>query len=297
MSSALWTLLSFAILAPALLASAQSIPSIEAYFQNAEGTAPQTSILPLPVDLLFDADSYVPPFYLGRALSSPGTTLRLQALARFKQQNGSLVPDSAIIYTWRRNGAVMGAVSGKGMSSVSIASPTLFAADTVSIEARSESGAFYGTASVVIASIDPSITLYENHPLFGVEYYNALKDQSSIPDLEMTFIAVPYFAAASGPSDAGLRWAWSVNGVPVAANATSPVRSIASNGASSNEITINADNSNGLAALAASLTSPVNFLLHAEGSWSVLFSREGAPAKSGQGSAVSGGIFHAGAAQ
>ena len=262
---------------PALGASAQGIPGLDASLQSAADTSAQSSIPASPVDLLFDANSYVPPFYLGRALPSPGSVLRLHAIPHLTPH----VPDSDITYTWRRDGAVVGAISGKGKSSVSIAGPTLFAADTISVDAVSADGTSYGSASVVIPSIDPQLTLYEDHPLFGIEYYNALLGQSSIPDLEMTFAAVPYFAAVSGPSDPSLNYAWIVNGASVAASATS-----------SNEITINADNSSGVAAIAASLTSSVNFLLDASGAWNVLFSRGGAG--QAQGSGTSGGVFHTG---
>jgi len=267
------------ILAPAFLASAQSIPSLDTYFQNAAGTAAAPAAAPSPVDLLYDADSYVPPFYRGRALPSAGTTLRLQAIARFG------VPDKEIIYTWRRNGAVESAVSGAGRSSIALPAPTLFGADVLSVDAQAADGSAYGSASITISSVDPQALLYQDHPLFGIEYYNALIDQNSIPDLEMTFAAVPYFAQASDPNDPRLAYAWSVNGAPVAATS------------SGSEITINAGNSSGLAAISLILTSPSNFFLRGQGSWDVLFSRRGIGTPSAPGSASSGGIFHTGVTQ
>lgn len=290
--------LSLAILVPALWASAQITPSLDAYLRNADGTAVQTNIPSSPVDLLFDADSYVPPFYRGRALPSAGTNMHLQALARFGG-----VPDSQITYTWRRNGQVESSVSGAGRSSISLTAPTLFGTDTISVDARTADGSMYGSASVAISSIDPRATLYQDHPLFGIEYYNALTpleaspltgltDQNSIPDLEMTFAAVPYFAQASNPNDPRLAYAWSVNGAPVSAATTSlPAQ------AGGSEITINAQNSSGLAAISLLLTSPINFLLHGEGSWNVLFSREGLGTRSAQNPGTSGGIFHTGIAR
>lgn len=280
MKTAFGASLFFALFAPVLFASAQTIPSIDAYLENANDTGLQKSLPPSPVDLLFDADSYVPPFYRGRALPSPGTIMHFQALAHFG------VADSAITYTWRRNGRVEGDVSGVGKSSVSLPAPTLFGTDTISVDARAADVSAYGSASVTISSIDPSVTLYQDHPLFGIEYYNALTDQTSIPDLEMTFASVPYFAHVQSPDDAGLMYAWSVDGVPVAAATTS-----------GSEITINADNSSGIANVSLILTSATNFLLRGEGAWNVLFSREGIGTASAQGSGSSGGIFHTGVNQ
>jgi hypothetical protein len=293
MRSVIFGLLSFSLFLPVLNASAQSAPSVDAYLQNAEGTPAQTNIPPSPVDLLFDADSYVPPFYLGRALPSAGTSMHLQALAHFVRKSGASVPDSEIIYTWRRNGQVESSVSGAGKSSISLLSPTLFGTDTISLDARTADGAAYGSASITVTSLDPDVTLYQDHPLFGIEYYYALESQTAIPDLEMTFVGVPYFAQTQNPSDPRLIYAWSVNGESTGATTTNS----GGGGTNGNEITINADNSSGFAALSLVLTSPANLLLHAEDSWKLLFSREGLGAQSIPGSATSGGIFHTGAGQ
>ncbi len=241
------------------IAHAQIFPDISSYFDNAAGIRTERTAAPGAIDLLFESDSYVPPFYRGRAIPSPGSILHFQAIPRF---NGPSSPDGQITYTWRRDGVVMGSVSGPGRSIVALPAPTLFGTDTISVEAQAVDGSFYGTASATISSTDPGVTLYQDHPLFGVEYYDALTAQTSIPDLEMTFAAVPYFIAAPGPNDPRLDYAWSVNGLAVAA--TSSARS---------KITINADNSTGLADVALMLTSPSNVLLSAQHSWNLLFSR------------------------
>ena len=70
------------------------------------------SIRPSEVDLLWEATSYVPPFYEGRTLPGPNGPIRAQAIARFRTANGTLVPEKDIIYTWYRNDSI--AVSGRG---------------------------------------------------------------------------------------------------------------------------------------------------------------------------------------
>ncbi|HEY4516982.1 MAG TPA: hypothetical protein VJG64_03475 [Candidatus Paceibacterota bacterium] len=290
MTSIIGMFLSLAMVLWAPNASAQTAPLIDSYLQNASGAEVQEETTPSPVDLLFDADSYVPPFYRGRALPSPGTNVHLHALARFAGAGGTAVPESKITYTWRRDGRVVGDVSGLGRASVTLPAPTLFGTDTISVEASAADGSIYGGSSITISSIDPVPTLYQNHPLFGIEYYSALTDEATVPDVEMTFAAVPYFAAAVSPSDPQLTWRWSVNGEPIATSV------------GGSEITINAENSSGLAAISLLLTSPANFLLRGEGSWNVFFSRVGGlPTQAGtqgaEGSPSSGGIFHTGIAQ
>jgi hypothetical protein len=53
-------------------------------------------ITPTIVDLLWESDSYTPPFYAGRSLPSAGSKLHLQALAWFRRSNGSAVSPADI---------------------------------------------------------------------------------------------------------------------------------------------------------------------------------------------------------
>ena len=220
-------------------------------------------IRPTELDLLWESDSYAPPFFRGRALPSAGTTLRLQAIPRFKRADASFVPASDITFTWRRNGYVVASVSGRGKSQARLPSPALFGTDDVSVEARTPDGAFEGAASVRIPSVEPVLVLYERHPLFGVMYHQALGARNILPEIEMSFAAVPYFAEAISPG--GLVYEWRVNGTPVQADASRP-----------NELTLDARNSTGIALLELALTHATNFFLSATGSWSITLSGGGA---------------------
>src|SRR3989344_474438 len=87
-----------------------------------ESAAARARITPTGIDPLFESDSYVPPFYRGRAVPSAGTSLRLEAIPRFKRADGSFVATNDIIFTWRRGGSVISSVSGRGRATASIES-------------------------------------------------------------------------------------------------------------------------------------------------------------------------------
>ena len=240
------------------VAAAQSFTDFSSFF-GAGASAPAKPASAL--DLLYDADSYTPPFYRGRPQASPGSTMHFQAVAHFTGAGGAAVPDSAIIYTWKRDGEVLGSISGKGRSSAAIASPSLFGSNVIEVDAQSADASAYGSAEMTVSSVDPSVTLYQDHPLFGIEFYKALDGSTLISDQEMTFVGVPYFAAAASPNQGSLNWAWSVNGGIVPATTTN-----------ANELTINAGASGGQASIGVSLTSSQNPLLDAQGNWQVIFS-------------------------
>lgn len=244
--------------------------SIEATAPDGAELFAEVAVAPTEVDLLFDADSYVPPFYTGRALPSAGSTLRLEAIPHFVAENGKEIPSSDITFTWKRNDQVLGSVSGRGRSTARIPAPALFGTDTISVEAISLDKSLAGSATVRIPSAEPVLALYQDHPLFGLMTHRALGPQSLIPDSEMTFAAIPYFAPVANLYDRSLQWSWRVNNTPIASDQKRP-----------NEITIGAQNSNGIGLLALELSHLTNVFFQASGSWGVTLSSGGA----------SGGLF------
>ena len=228
------------------------------------GTARASSkmlIRPVEIDLLWESGSYVPPFFRGRALPSAGTTMRLLAIPRFVRTDGSFIDDREIIFTWRKNGYVVASVSGRGKSQVSLPAPALFGTDTITVETQTTDGEFRGQASIRVPSTEPLLVLYENHPLFGVQYNNALSTRSFVPEVETSFVAVPYFAQAESPNDGRLIYEWSVNGTRIQSDSERP-----------SELTVNAENSSGTAVIELALTHATNFFMSSARTWGITFS-------------------------
>ena len=228
-------------------------------------TASQAArIVPTELDLLSGSDSYTPPFYRGKALPSAGSSVSLQAIPRFIRPDGSAFSVGELMFTWKKNGQVMGNLSGTGKSAIIIPSPVLYGRDTVSVLAASSDGVYAGEAFTSIAAVDPMIVLYEDHPLYGVLLGDALGASAFIPESEMTFAAIPYFASVSTPSDPLLQYAWRVNGKNIAADTKAP-----------NEITLQSASENTLALIELALTHATNFFLNASRVWTVTFSSGG----------------------
>ncbi len=226
-------------------------------FENGiERTRESARIHPTELDLLWESDSYVPPFFRGRALPSAGTNLLFEATPRFKRADDTFIPVRDVTFTWRRNGYVAQKVSGRGASRVTLESPPLFGTDTITVEARTSDGLFESAASVRVQSVEPHIVLYENHPLFGVMYHSAIPPRSFRPEVEMSFVAVPYFAEALTDSDGRLIYEWKVNGNPIVNDSDRP-----------NSITVNAQGSSGLARIELALSHATNLFLNSFGSW------------------------------
>jgi hypothetical protein len=220
----------------------------------------QISLVPASIDLLWEADSYVPPFYLGRALPGSNSMIRVLAIPHFVQQNGSELASSDIDFTWKLNGAVLEAQSGVGESSVVVPAAILYGSDTVTVDAFASGSSLSGEATVSVRTADPQLVLYEDSPLFGIMYHQALSQSSNAGEAETSFAAVPYFTETSSPNDPALAYEWSVDGSPVTADPQDP-----------SEVTINAQ-SQGTAQIGLSLSNPSDPFFSANGSWQVAFS-------------------------
>ena len=220
----------------------------------------RATIAPTHIDLLSDSSAYIPPFYRGRPRASAGTSLRLQAAPLFRR-GGSNLTDSEINFIWKKNGEVLGSASGRGKSSAIIPVQNLFGTDQITVEAHSLDGVLVNEASFSLSPAKPLLTLYQDHPLFGVMYYKALGANTFVPGSEMTFVAVPYFAQATHAEDPALSYEWRINGRLVP-------------NARQDKITINAANSRGIALLNLTLAHSTNYYLDSRGSWGVTFSED-----------------------
>ena len=247
-----------------------SVSQVEADVSTDNGDASAAvNIVPTSIDLLWEASSYTPPFYRGRALPSAGSMITVVAIPHFVRPGGTAVAADQLTYSWKKDGVAIASASGKGKSSATFDSPMLYGTGSITVTAVSSDGALSGQAVLRVADTLPQLVLYEDDPLFGIQYHKPLAKTTSIPETEMSFTAVPYFSPTT-VADPELEYAWNVNGNPVTINAAKP-----------NEITINAVKSSGNAAIGLELTHASNYFLDAQGIWSVTFSRSAVNGTSG----------------
>lgn len=228
---------------------------------NEDGTllTATRTIQPAEIDILWETDSYAPPFYQGRRLASSGALVHAEAVPRFVRPDGLPIATRDIIFSWRKNGTVIAGASGRGKSYASFSSPELFATDTITVEAESIDGSLRGAANILIPSRTPFVLLYQEHPLFGILFHRALSEEAQLPDTEATLVAAPFYAGAVTADDSRLSYEWRVNRASVAVDPGSPSR-----------ITINGEGSDGLARVELSVTHKTDFIMEARGLWRII---------------------------
>jgi len=215
------------------------------------------TIRPTEVDLHWSANSYVPPFFRGRALPSAGVTMRAEALTRFRRANGSTLESNELTYTWRRNNHVLISVSGRGKNIVEVPTPPLFGSHILSVTVTSSDDTYRGYASERISSYEPVLLLYHEHPLFGVLTNAAIQENAFFDDREATFTATPYYAdTAREQNDYIFNWGVNRSLVP---------------GSEQNQITIRTEGAQVVAQIELIFSHAVNWLQNARNTWNITF--------------------------
>lgn len=162
---------------------------------------------PADVSLLWEAQSYTPPFYKGRALASPQSMIKIVAQPEMRLASGAKLSPDELVYTWKRGNQVLQEQSGYGASVVTVQAPKPFGEADISVEVSSLYETYTAEETLTLPVVDPQVVLYEKDPLAGTNFRNAVRGNAESSGSELTLFAAPYFFSLDG-----LEQEWYVNG-------------------------------------------------------------------------------------
>jgi hypothetical protein len=162
------------------------------------------------VDLLWQSDVYVPPFYKGKSLYTPESNLTFVAMPR--TSNGLVNPKS-VVFNWKIDYEADAENSGYGRNAYRFEGPIIIRPVDVSVETyEAKGGKAAATADITVDNYDPFSLFYENHPVYGVLFNRALAGGIILKKSELGLSAYPYFESIQG-KNSGLEYLWSVDGM------------------------------------------------------------------------------------
>lgn len=170
----------------------------------------QVELRPAALYLESDAKSSVPPFYIGKRLPGPQSTVVFSAVPDFVRSDGTRLTPSDLFYEWRVNGALK-IKPTLGKSSAEFDAPFFNKPFTVSVSAYSKGGALRAEDAAFIVPTDSDLVIYETSPLGGVLDQHAVRDTYTLTAEEVTLTAFPLFV--KNPSD--IKFSWLLNKSPV----------------------------------------------------------------------------------
>lgn len=176
------------------------------------------TIIPTEVDLIWEAKTYTPPFYKGKALPSSNAEITIVAIPQFVTTSGNKLDSKDLVFTWKRDGKVIAGQSGRGRDSIKIEGPKLFTSTLIQVDVSSLKNSLQGRGFEVISSINPKIVFYENDPILGMRYENAISGKFNLLKEEINITAHPYFFSGSKRVIPDFDYSWKMNGSEVSAS-------------------------------------------------------------------------------
>ena len=175
------------------------------------------NISPASVDLVWEAESYTPPFYKGKALYQFQGNVKVVALPNIITTEGGSLEAKNMVYTWKVDGHPAGSASGYGKNFILFRGDVPLKPATVSVEVSSTDGAYVATNSTTLNPVQPGIVLYEDSPLLGILYEQALAGNIALRNTEIKITAIPYFLGVAERDGNGLIYNWLMNGQKITA--------------------------------------------------------------------------------
>lgn len=158
------------------------------------------------VDLLWQGDTYTPPFYKGRTLWSNQSRISFVAMPQ------GLGDSTKLNYKWTKDGTVLGNINGVGRNTLSFVDSIFSRPQTVKVDIlSSDKSIVLATASVFVTPISPVLAIYENNPLYGFMFHREISRTFHLQEKEVTFTVFPLFFSTFSRLDNRVGYQWSTN--------------------------------------------------------------------------------------
>ena len=157
------------------------------------------------VDILWQGQTYTPPFYKGKALWSNQSRISFVAIPQ------GLGNSANLNYKWTRNGTVLGNINGIGRNYLSFLDSILSKPQTIKVDILSSQDEVLASAFVTVVPTSPILAIYENNPLYGFMFHRETNGTYELREKEVTFSAFPFFFSALSRADSGLSYEWRTN--------------------------------------------------------------------------------------
>lgn len=155
------------------------------------------------VDLLWEAQTFTPPQYRGKALVSSQSPFKITAMPQ-----GFGVSDSKLVYEWTHNGKNLPLISGQGKKTFTFLADDT-GPETIGIKVSTLNKSTVAENQVAINIDSPKILFYEDRPLEGPQFQNELGSNFTLSKQELILLTEPFFFSIKDLP--GLSYEWRIN--------------------------------------------------------------------------------------
>lgn len=204
------------------------------------------TLAPTQIDLIWEADSYTPPFYKGKALYPHQGFVRITALPIFIGTNGNKIAPSNLIYKWRKDNFVLGSLSGYGKQTLDTQGAVMSDPIKISVEISTLDGKMKGSQQIILNPQYPELIFYQDSALYGTIYENALGTSHTMNEREVSITAAPYYFNGQDKNSYNFKYTWGVNNTKVDGSTATKIFRQVTNDEGRSEISLRIENTDKL---------------------------------------------------
>lgn len=159
------------------------------------------------VDVLWQGETYTPPFFQGRALWTKQSGVVFTAIPQ------GLGDKATLNYRWSKNSTVLGSLSGLGKNTLRVLDTVLSKPITIKVEIMAENKSVVASGMTTLSPRETRVVVYENHPLYGFLFNLESYDGYPVRG-EVGFTAFPFYFDTPTRLANVLDFAWELNSKP-----------------------------------------------------------------------------------
>ncbi len=173
------------------------------------------------VELLWEADSWTPPFYKGKALLTAKAAITAQAIPYLF--DGKLkIPAENLYYNWYYDFDPLPEATGVGKDTIVVEAPDLFGAKNLRVKVSSLDNQISADSQITLRPSNPLVMVWRNDPLKGLDYDHPVGASISFEEEEVSFEAAGLYFPKSHVKSPGLSFKWALNGKPAVVDDEKP---------------------------------------------------------------------------
>ncbi len=173
------------------------------------------TIRPSVLVLLWQADdSYIPPFYRGKALPTNESDIKIIPMPELNTSMGA-TSSKNLVYTWQKDYDNDQGASGYAKNYYTYKQDYLENSSTISVTVSTVDQNYSSGASITVPIVNPQISFYKRDEKMGTMWENAILDGHTITGNEI-FEAAPYYISPAEIRYPELVFSWFINGDKVA---------------------------------------------------------------------------------
>ncbi len=144
------------------------------------------------VDIIWESDGYVPPFFNGKLPFSYQNSVKLVAMPHLSKDGKTEIDPKTLVYSWKNDGKYIDNGQGYGKQSVEVDSGDIPKPLEITVDVSNREQTEHSVGYLTLSPAAPSLSFYEEDSLYGILFNKSLADKVQLKNSEMKILAVPF---------------------------------------------------------------------------------------------------------